>query len=146
MYSFVSGPQCLLLVLLLFGHVYMFALFTPRLDHTLYLGLFIPSFFTLFTSLGYLCPACTILYIWGYIFGTASKGAFLPSGTLNVSSCGMKARHEASLLTATRKLGNISPFNPPPFSPLYTPEWRVCPSLCWYNLVYRSFPSYICLN
>ena len=43
----------------------------------------------------------------------------------------MKARHNASLLTATRKLENIFPSLPFPLAPLSSPGWRVCPHLCW---------------
>ena len=43
----------------------------------------------------------------------------------------MKARHKASLLTATRKLENIFPSLPSRFAPLSSPGWRVCPHLCW---------------
>ena len=34
----------------------------------------------------------------------SGEGVFLPSGTLYMCFCDMKARHKTSLLTATRKL------------------------------------------
>ena len=59
------------------------------------------------------------------------EGAFLPSWTLYICFYDMKARHKASLLTATRKLENIFPSLPSRFAPLSSPGWRVCPHLCW---------------
>ena len=35
------------------------------------------------------------------------------------------------LLTATRKFENIFPSLPSRLAPLSSPEWRVCPHLCW---------------
>ena len=42
-----------------------------------------------------------------------------------------KAKHKASLLTATRKLVNIFPSLPSRLAPLLSPEWWMCPHLCW---------------
>ena len=39
------------------------------------------------------------------------------------------------------------PSVPFPFAPLSSPGWRVCPHLCWDNLLeYPDFPSLICLK
>ena len=59
-----------------------------------------------------------------------------------------KAKHKATLLTATRKLENIFPSLPSRLVPLLSPEWRMCAlTFAGINLlVYLDFPSLICLN
>ena len=64
----------------------------------------------------------------------------------------MFIRHEseAQSLSAhhNKKVGKhfSIPSVPFPFAPLSSPGWRVCPHLCWDNLLeYPDFPSLICL-
>ena len=65
----------------------------------------------------------------------------------------MFIRHESEAQSLSphynKKVGKhfSIPSVPFPFAPLSSPGWRVCPHLCWDNLLeYPDFPSLICLK
>ena len=65
----------------------------------------------------------------------------------------MFVRHESEAQSLSphynKKVGKhfSIPSVPSPFAPLSSPGWRVCPHLCWDNLLeYPDFPSWICLK
>ena len=65
----------------------------------------------------------------------------------------MFIRHESEAQSLSahsfKKVGKhfSIPSVPSPFAPLSSPGWRVCPHLCWDNLLeYPDFPSLICLK
>ena len=65
----------------------------------------------------------------------------------------MYVRHESEAQSLfphyNKKVGNhfSIPSVHSPFAPLSSPGWRVCPHLCWDNLLeYPHFPSLICLK
>ena len=59
----------------------------------------------------------------------------------------MKARHKASLLTATRKLENIFPSLPSRLLHFHLPDGGCALTFAGISLhVYLDFPSLVCLN
>ena len=70
---------------------------------------------------------------------------------LNIMCMFIRHESEAQSLSPhyNKKVGKhfSIPAVPFPFAPLSSPGWRVCPHLCWDNLLeYPDFPSLICLK
>ena len=70
---------------------------------------------------------------------------------LNIMCMFIRHESEAQSLSPhyNKKVGKhfSIPSVPSPFAPLSSPGWRVCPHLCWDNLLeYPDFPSLICLK
>ena len=70
---------------------------------------------------------------------------------LNIMCMFIRHESEAQSLSPhyNKKVGKhfSIPSVPFPFAPLSSPGWRVCPHLCWDNLLeYPDFPSLICLK
>ena len=83
------------------------------------------------------------------IYPATSEGG-VPA-ILNIMCMFIRHESEAQSLSPhyNKKVGKhfSIPSVPFPFAPLSSPGWRVCPHLCWDNLLeYPDFPSLICLK